>query len=729
MHSSFWLDKEMFDDDSVIVDDRPDLTRITRLAAVRRAISNFVTILTNRNDIPVQYSSGKMSYATKNNIVLSATDDTAKFDYQVGLALHEASHILLTDFDYLEHWARVLNGYMFGNSWERNPNYEDTRAYDRDFAQKVLHPSLVALLPEMRKDVKYPTVEDSEKYTTAVETIFGYIKILMNILEDRRIDKWVFQRAGGYRPYYTALYNEDTLTKEIGKNLKYNPEWREPTLDNYINRVLLSIHPDASPDALPGLDILYKMIDLQNIDRLAPADEDWEKASYDAQPLIYREASEMLVTILRFAALHIQEKSKTQPTEMKIQFGDGSQSGLPNLDIGNILTITQPVDGEDAVDFSQREVDGPPMTKGGLPKKVSFNDKKAERDVKKFLQQTQGAITKKKIKKQEQDAIDALDAAQAEMVQLGGKLKGGVAMVTRKINKALLHQHWFPFSAGWSSQHGGALVKGRRMGQILQQRLEVRNDPMLTKTTRLPHGAIDRRLLSQLGMDITSVFSKTRVDKYKPAMLHLSIDGSGSMSGSKWTQVMTVATALAYVASKSSTIDVVISLRGGIDVPIVSIIFDSRVDKFTHWMQYAPYLQAGGATPEGLCYEATMKLMLEHTTTHQVYLVNFSDGQPSFSVNLKGIGPAQRITRWNGGYANGVEYVGETSYRHTREQIKLLQDNGVQILSYFIGRSEYDQVHMKAFRKMYGESAEFVDVTNATMVLKTLNKLLLQRGT
>jgi hypothetical protein len=739
-HSSYWLDDTMFDDTDVVVDDRPDLTRVTRLAAVRRAITNFVTILTNRNDLSVQYSSGRQSYATKNEIVLSATDDPEKFDYQVGLALHEASHILLTDFDYLEHWALKMNPYRYGADWNYNIRAPEATMHQSDIAQCVFHPELKALLPTMPENFVFSNAEHTqmaEQYSRAVETIFGYIKILMNILEDRRIDAYVYQRAGGYRPYYTALYNEDTLTKDIGKNLKYNPEWREPTVDNYINRLLLSVHPDATPDALPGLDILYSLMNLSTIDRVAPElvstknAVSWITATYEAQPRLYKDASELLAVIFRFAALHVMEKAQGDAnTPMVIKLGSGE--GLPNLDVASVMQATGPVDGESDVDFSQRSPDSPPMTKGGVPKKIAFNSKKGERDVEKFKAQTNGQVTKKSIKKREKEAIDSLDSARAEMVQLGGNFKGGVAMVTRKLTKSMLEQQWFVFGGSWKSHHNNALVKGRRMGQILLQRLEVRNDPVLTKTTRLPHGAMDRRLLAQLGMDITSVFSKTRIDTYKPAMLHLSIDGSGSMNGGKWNQVMMVATALAYVASKSPNIDVVISLRGGQDVPLVSVVFDSRVDKFTHWTTFAPHLHSGGATPEGLCYEATMKLMLENTSTHQVYLINFSDGQPAFHLNLRGLGGAQtKRYNWRNPQNNdhSVEYYGEAAFRHTREQIRTLKDAGVQILSYFIGNSQYDQNNMGAFRKMYGDSAEFVDVTNATMVLKTLNKLLLQRGT
>jgi hypothetical protein len=726
-HSSYWLDDTIFDDQHAVLDTTPDITRITKLAAVRRAIANFVTILTNRNDLTVEYSSGTQSYATKQAIVLSATDDPDKFDFQVGLALHEASHILLTDFTYLEHWAdKLRHGYRYNARWVEASTSQEPAT---DCAREVFHPSLVKLLPPVNPSVTYAT--DREYFTAidlygqTVTTLFGYIKTLMNVLEDRRIDAYVFQRAGGYRPYYTALYNEDTLTAEIGKNLKYNPEWREPTVANYINRILLSIHPDADARALPGLDVLHNMLDLATIDRVAPeANSTWKLPQYESQPRLYREASELLVVILRFAALHLQQQPQTQSNQASIPNGMPNvqqESVLPNLDIGRVLQSIPQLDGENEIDFSAQAPDAPPTTKTGKPKKVSFNAKKANRDVEKFKNQTAGTVTKKKIKKTEKDAIDSLDAAKAEIVPFQGKLKGGVAMVTRKVTKEMLSQDWFVFGTTWATTHNNALINGRRMGQILQSRLEVRNDPVLTKTTRLTNGNIERRLLAQLGMDITSVFSKTRIDTYKPALLHLSLDASGSMSGTKWHQVMTVATALAYVGSKSRTIDVVISLRGGNSLPIVSIVYDSRVDKFTHWMQFAPNFQPGGATPEGLCYEATMNLILDASQTHEVYFINFSDGQPSFYLSTDGIKNSR-------GRKTDYPYYADFAVKHTNEQIRIMQAAGVHVLAYFIGHGSYDSSSMSTFRKMYGADAVFVDVTNATMVLKTLSKVLLQRG-
>mgnify|MGYP006418688687 FL=1 len=69
------------------------------LSAYRRAISNFVNIVTKRTDIPVRFSSGSDSYTDGKAVTLSASMNDKNFDPMVGLALHEGSHIAHTDFE------------------------------------------------------------------------------------------------------------------------------------------------------------------------------------------------------------------------------------------------------------------------------------------------------------------------------------------------------------------------------------------------------------------------------------------------------------------------------------------------------------------------------------------------------------------------------------------------------------------------------------------------------
>jgi Mg-chelatase subunit ChlD len=331
------------------------------------------------------------------------------------------------------------------------------------------------------------------------------------------------------------------------------------------------------------------------------------------------------------------------------------------------------------------------------------------------------------LKAKERADIQHLESADAKIVEAGDKIVGMFpCLVTRKINKQIMLSEFFPFSH--VTHHKGervlysternknAVVSGVRMGQILVHRLQVRNDPVVTTFTRQDHGRIDRRILAQLGMDIESVFKRTTVENFKPAMLHLSLDASGSMSGRKWEQCITVATALSYVASKIRNIEVVVTIRGDSEIPMVAVVHDSRVDNFQKVRNLFPSLCPTGSTPEGLCFNATLDLITECSGEYDTYFINFSDGEPGTSV------------RRGGEYRN---YGGEEAFNHTRRQVQAMRDAGVKVMSYFI--SEYTTIKPHsyshtAFKKMYGESAVFVNVQNVTEVLRTMNNLLLKKS-
>jgi hypothetical protein len=215
-------------------------------------------------------------------------------------------------------------------------------------------------------------------------------------------------------------------------------------------------------------------------------------------------------------------------------------------------------------------------------------------------------------------------------------------------------------------------------------------------------------------------------------MLHLTLDASGSMSGRKWDKVMTVATALAYVGSKMRNIDTVISIRGGNDMPIVEVVYDSRRDRFENWMKWAPRLEPSGMTPEGLCFKATMELITECTATHDVYFINFSDGEPGFTLDIRTPDKRgkRRGRRTYYDSDTSCNYTGDLAVKHTRKMVQDMLDHGVKVLSYFISESDHRYgvaYSLKAFRKMYGEDAVNVNVSNATEVLRTLNKRLTAR--
>jgi hypothetical protein len=711
-HSSYWLDQDVFDDDDIETGPSRDetLIRMMRLAAVRRGISNFVNILTNRNDIKVEFSSGRNSYTDGSTVVISADEDANKFDPMVGLALHEAAHIKLSNFQFLTAIQNVRNVVTSGYDASHWNGYTD-----RDVMNNLFHPALTKTINSNSSD-KYARLE-------RLRTAFEDIHTIMNVLEDRRIDKYVYQTAPGYRPYYNALYEKYFFTAEVGKNLRFNPQWRELTVENYINRLIYFFHPANKMDALPGMKKLYKLMDIDTIERVGEPSHDWQTSSkYETMPRLWKDANLIYVHILKFVA-DAEEAGQKPSNNQSPENGDST--GTPPTPLQDLPNLDMPESSEMVA--TDVETD-----KKGKPGK--FDPTKAAKEMKKAQEVIAGEAKKKKITKAEAEAISAIEQAQADMVDIKGDgVPFGRCIVLRKLNDKVLEQDWYIFRNHWNSSHKErAIVAGRRMGAILAQRLQVRNDPMMTKQTRLPQGNIDRRLLAQLGMDIEQVFHKSRTDIHRPAMLHLTIDASGSMSGDKWNKTIAVAVALAYVGSKIRNVDTVISIRGGTEIPLVSIIFDSRRDQFQTFMKNVRKIAPAGGTPEGLCFKATLDLVLECADTHDVYFINFSDGEPSFSYTKRSSLSTKDTSGSSSDYYN---YGGEHAWNHTRAMIKQIRDRGVKVLSYFISEVPKERIMntpysgVRAFKTMYGENAEFINVENAGEVLRTLNKLLLTRGT
>jgi len=706
-HSTYWIDDtSLFDFSDDVNKEDMDLSagidRIVKLATVRRAISNFVRILTNDSSIVVKYSSGQSSYTDGKQVVIAADDNPKNFDPMVGLALHEGSHCLLSDFGFLK------------------------ELQDRTVFYRALHPRL-------RKMMKFKNVSQTkfENYydemhhnDMIVDTLRRHLHTLMNVIEDRRIDSYIYRMAPGYRPYYDAMYNKYFFSSDVEKNLKFNPDWRKPTIENYVNWLLLMFSPHFDPKALPGLQKMVGMIDLKNIRRFdeqhMPTSIKWKVDKNDIPgynnsditvrplifeklPLLWQVANELMIEILKRAQFHADEQDESP--------SDGGGEGFP-------------FDSE-LSDEEMKEMEDEGLPNYDLPQK-KFNEAKAKKAIEKMKDMMDQKAKKKKIKKNEQDQVESMESAAADMSEHGDPIFGKIpCLVTKKLNKQIMQSDWFPFSNKWSfestykndAERNGTyrgFLAGIRMGQILAHKLQVRNEPQVTHFTRQEHGKIDRRILSQLGMDIENVFKRTTVDQYNPVLLYLSVDASGSMWGGKWERVMTVMTALAYASDKIRNLEVVISLRGnvGSGIPTVAVVYDSRKDNFTKAKMLFPHLSSNGSTPEGLCYLATMELMQECAKTHTTYFINFSDGEPgcSFKHNNR-----------------TIDYGGPQAYKQTKNMVRQMRENGIRVMSYFINEYQMHEYNptRQAFREMYGQDAEFVDVRNVVNVLKTINKLLL----
>jgi len=776
--AGYWLDESY---SSLDLSDRgASAAEALRLAGVKRAIANFVRIVTGKN-IPVLYSSGADSYTEGTVVVISASTKQKTFDSVVGLALHEASHNLLSNFEFLRNFKTYSN-YMI-------PKSIISRAQSQNFSTAQL---------------------------------LEFMRFVMNVMEDRWIDFYMYRTAPGYRPYYEAMYDSYFRDKQIDYALQTG-KYRETTVDNYLFYITNMTNPWFDTRALPDLDLIYGMIDLPNVSRFdarkdsgyryAKIQCDMNASQYDLSkmPAIFQTCVHVVEIVLENT--DPLKKASEQP-KMSSEMQCEDESKEDNLDIpygsqSGGKSVAVPMDDteqdesdEDSDDDSQSQSAGAPQdssdskgsgnsddaendSAGGDSKDTGdedededksggkgaddgdeskkskgndesddgrkekhaedtpskqgkVNDKKLEKAIEKQKEFLDGNVKKKKVSKSLNNKIQAVEQSGATTVVVphGTDYEGTKrteVLVMRELTRSIMESGAFPFTPGasrgsyrrrgrYSSRaNDGSTIKlvksppsdqavqeGLRAGAILAQRLSIRNQNQLTKYNRRPRGSLDKRRLASLGSGDESVFYRLKLTEFKPIHLHMTLDASGSMCGNPWKKALTVAVAVAVAAEKIENLELTISMRAapGDNYATIAIIYDSRKDKVSKIKQLFPYLCTNGITPEGLTFAAIMNELL-NVKADDKYFINLSDGMP-----------------WYEGYS------GESAYRHTREQVNRLKDEGIKVLSYFITEGRYgytDNSSRTAFNKMYGKDASFIDVQKLPSLVATLNKLFLER--
>jgi hypothetical protein len=255
------------------------------------------------------------------------------------------------------------------------------------------------------------------------------------------------------------------------------------------------------------------------------------------------------------------------------------------------------------------------------------------------------------------------------------------------------------------------VADGIILGTLLGKRLKTRDEERSLKTSRLETGRIDRRLVAELGFGNDHVFSQTIHNTVTPSLIHISVDASGSMHGKKWEQSMKTAVAIAKAGSMIKSMDVVISIRGSMGYgnagPLMWVIYDSRKEKFESFRHKAYAAQSAASTPEGLCFQAIMKEIIDSAKGKDMYFINISDGEPGFSDN-------------------SIQYGGDYAVEHTKAQVDKMRANGIKILSYFVSEGTTTYVNSNSsrrFKTMYGKDAALIDLDNLTQLSLSLNKL------
>ena len=705
-YSSFWLKDDLFDD----VDDglnhiESKHSNLMALASYKKSIGNFVNIVTNDN-IPVTFDvRGGDSYTDGKSVVISAKMDDKDFDSTVGLALHEGSHIKLTDFTSLD----TLNNHI-----------ENVVGFD--VVTKVMN-------------------KHSKDEYFAKEYIKGIVKNLLNIIEDRRIDYYIYTTSPGYKGYYHAMYEKYFHSKVVDKGLQ-SSEYRDLDWDSYMFRIINITNSHRDLDALPLLRKVWNLMDLKNIKRLTNTE-----MCMDLAAQIYFMIEESLPAGQKPIESPNQSNGEGESggtEDEETSEGSGSGGGGDNSETNGTDNTEgnggEPKDGSNDTDDSKGDSDGEevksgkgsydPNGAGGSGMDSQITDVKSGNGMMSDRQKKQldnaiekqknfqnGDIKKKMVSKGESKKLDTLVKSGIEEKLVGKdyqsdywrKTKQTPVMIVRNYSKALVDSNMISMLSSYSwaaDRNEGAVQKGITLGTVLGKKLKLRNEERSLVTPRMKSGKISGRLLHELGMGNFNVFDQIVTNKHNPALVHISIDASSSMGGRKWEQTQTSAVAIAKAASMTSNLDVVISYRSiqhdGTCQPLMLIAYDSRKDKFSKIQQTFKYLNPCGTTPEGLCFESVLDEIVKTNKGVDSYFINFSDGWPGFSNR-------------------DIDYGGSEAVIHTAQQIKKIQQAGVRVLSYFV--YEGYEGGIENFRAMYGKSATSVDCTNLMALTKTLNKL------
>jgi len=686
--SNYWLKDSIFEKkQSYFFDDADTVEKESKydhmqLAQYQRAISNFVRILTGRGDIQVKYNNGGNSYTDGKTITLSPNIKEKEFDTAVGLALHEASHILYTDFPKLEE-------YMNGARPVNTSDQLDQR------------------------------------------------KVLLNIVEDLYIDATTYRSAPGYRGYYSSLYQKYFGDKKIVEGL-WSQDFAEPTWNNYLLHICNIRNPQRNLEALPGLEGMFNMLDLSNITRMSNFQD-----RIDLSVWLYEEINKYV------------DATKEYQQQLQNQMGNGGAGGDNNEEemmksLNELLEQMadqdeQKSDGDGSGNEQEDNSGGSGEGKFTASNGVNIQEEiegtnaldldklsdKAKSQLKKLIEQQRefikGQPKKGKLAKADQQKVDAWAEVDMEKKTVGANSEFSKKGVPLYIINEITPNFITNLGATYGlrdhvySRDQNRINDAINRGKLLAKKLQLRNEERSLKTSRLDSGKIDKRLLHEIGFDNFDIFSKVNINTYKPSYIHISIDQSGSMEGSKFEAAMEFAAMFATASKYINNIHLVISLRSTFDgsgksgwsryatqnTPYLMYIFDSKKHNIQHIRNTFPKASSNNLTPEGLCFDGIMKDTIQKSANTEAYFINICDGEPYMMYSSD-----------NGKF----DYQGDKARQHSKKQMQRMEQSGMKFITYFIG-SRHD---FGAVEKCYGKNAVHLQRADEIGVItKTMNKRLL----
>ena len=583
--SNYWLRGSFFDKkESMFKDKTEKESRFDHfaLAQYQRAITNFVHIMTGNKDIAVKYTTNGNSYTNGKTVTLSASIKEKDFDSNVGLALHEASHIIYTDFSLTK--ESIWGLYSFLKNTDKLTSNE-----------------------KFKLDNEIGTREN--------------FKTIINIVEDLFIDAMSYAAAPGYRSYYQALYHKFFGDEKIIKGMR-NKKYMEVNFENYIFHLCNVRNPERNLKALPDLEVIWNKLDLSNIRRLT-TQQDRINLSTD-----------ILITILK-NVLNSENQTNSNNTNQEQQSEGNESEGSEGSESEGSESEGSGSESDNS-EYTLTEKQITQLEKIFEKQQNFINDDAQKTKLTKDASLQVEALS----------SLDITEVMTAKHLNNESSTFKGVRTlvinnVTEKFMKSDIARGFGLAMYPWSAR-GESLEHAISLGKVLAKRLQVRNEERSLASKRLKSGKIDNRMLHEIGFDNYDIFKKINVSQYKPSYIHISIDQSGSMSGERFEESVKFATMFAVASKSIKNLHVVVTARstfhsGGNnklkDTPYIVYLFDSKKHNINDIRRVFNYIRTSNLTPEGLTFEAIQNEVMKSSVNTDAYFINLCDGEPCADYN------------------------------------------------------------------------------------------------
>jgi hypothetical protein len=562
--SSFWLgdlDNDTFKDENNRLD-------YTKLASIQRAIANFVNIVTGMQ-IPVEFQRFDTSYTDGKTVVIGTKLDGKNFDSEVGLALHEGSHIAHTDFQLLQNFG--ANVRMHGV----DPNFD-------------------------------LTVDQEE-----------IIKSLLNWVEDRRIDYIIYTKAPGYRMYYESMYDKYFNDRVIDKALVSGIKNKE-TIEDYFFHIINFTNPNRNLNQLELLKEIWNIVDLKNISRLKSTND-----SLDVACNIFKKLKDHLnidnqQTNNSDVGNCDTTNSNTQPGQSGCESAndtltdDDIQDLVDNADIDNV-DIKNINDDIQLTDRQQKLLDN------ALERQKDFlggNPKRSGR-----------------LSKQQANMMSVFKEAGTETVPVDLGIEIVDTIIINKLTRNIVNELPEIFSSGREEDHIFEGIRlGKILGRKLKARNESRTlkhtrlvtgkiDRRLISQLGYDNTNVFHRIVTDQYKDY---FIHISIDasgsmwgiKFKNALTSaIAIAQAASMTTGIRVQISTRGTS--YIGGNRN------------EKATTVMAYDSAVDKMVKIKRMFKYLTTYGCTPEGVSFKSIEKKLAVNNRGVESIFINYSDGYPT----------------------------------------------------------------------------------------------------